>query len=201
MLDQDKTLCTEIKKTRARYIVEKQQGYGAALTRGFREAIGELLVSCEPDGTYTAHDLDRLLVHSSMFSVVFGTRTCRGFINPSANMRFFRRTANLFVAKLLVYFLRGPALTDVGCSYTLLHRGAYETIKEALTNKESLCWVEIIMRTLQYKVHYTEIPVHYLPRIGESKISGRTMPGITLGLRIILFIVTQRFFPSKKHYV
>lgn len=187
----------EIKKTHARYIFEVQQGYGAALLRGLREATGDLLVSCEPDGTYAARDLEKLLVYSSEFDVVFGTRTSRAFIHPAANMRFFRRIGNRFVAKLLVYLFHGPPLTDVGCSYTLINRGAYEIIKKTLTNKESLCWVEIIIRILQYKIKYREIPMHYLPRIGESKISGRTIPAVILGIRIIVFTVTQLFFPNK----
>lgn len=182
----------EIKKTPARYILERQHGYGAALCRGLDMASGDLLVSCEPDGTYSVHDLEKLLIYSPDAEVVFGTRTSPIFILPGANMRFFRRIGNRFTAKLLAFLFQGSTLTDVGCSYTLIGRSAYKKIKKSLTNNESLCWVEIMIRVLQNKIKYTEIPMHYLPRVGESKISGRTIPAVVLGIRIILFIITQR---------
>src|SRR3989338_3234865 len=68
---------TEIKLTSATYVKEKTQGYGAAIKRGMHEASGVLIVSCEPDGTFRADDLDRLLIYSQDYDIVLGTRTSR----------------------------------------------------------------------------------------------------------------------------
>src|SRR5690242_15536486 len=88
----------EIKKTSARYVLETTQGYGAALRRGMREAAGDLIVTVEPDGTFRAEDLDKLLVFSRDYDVVFGTRTSRNPVwsggDPGANMDFFLRMGN-----------------------------------------------------------------------------------------------------------
>jgi glycosyltransferase involved in cell wall biosynthesis len=67
----------EIKETSAKYVLETRQGYGAALQRGMREATGDLIVTVEPDGTFKASDLDKLLVYSLDYECVIGTRTSR----------------------------------------------------------------------------------------------------------------------------
>jgi len=42
----------EVARTAARQIFETKQGYGNAIQRGLAEATGDLLVICEPDGTF-----------------------------------------------------------------------------------------------------------------------------------------------------
>jgi len=43
----------EVKKTPARLIYEKKQGYGYAIWKGLQEATGEYLIISEPDGTFS----------------------------------------------------------------------------------------------------------------------------------------------------
>lgn len=187
----------EILKTNAIYVLETKQGYGAALQRGMREATGDLIVTVEPDGTFTADDLERLLVYSKEYEVVMGTRTSRNPVwsggNPGANMDFFLRMGNWSVAKLLEYLFNGPSFTDVGCTYKLIHRHAYEKIQHSFTVKESWFSPEYMMRTLQYRLRIIEIPVRYGARIGTSKITGKRSDAIKLGFRMIFFIVGERF--------
>jgi glycosyltransferase involved in cell wall biosynthesis len=54
----------EVRQTSALEIREPLQGYGAAIRRGFAEATGDLIVVCEPDGTFNAADLHKFLVYS-----------------------------------------------------------------------------------------------------------------------------------------
>ncbi len=127
----------EIQLTSAKYVKETTQGYGAAMRRGMREASGDLIVTVEPDGTFCADDLDRFLVFSQDYEVVFGTRTSRNPVwsggDPGANMYFSLRMGNWAVVKLLEYLFNGPSFTDVGCSFKLIQRLAYEEIKDSLT--------------------------------------------------------------------
>lgn len=183
----------EIKKTRARYVHEPVQGYGAALQRGLAEAVGDLLVTVEPDGTFAASDIEKLLVYSDDFEVVFGTRTSRSLIWSGANMGFFLRIGNWAVAKLLEYLFNGPSLTDVGCTYKLIHRLAYEKMRNSLTVNGSHFSVEFMIRVLQYGLSCVEIPVHYRRRLGKSKITGTAWSAFKLGLRMIVFILKERF--------
>lgn len=187
----------EIRLTSAKYSKEIIQGYGAALQRGMREATGDLIVTCEPDGTFRASDLDRLMVYSQEYDVVFGTRTARNPVwsggAPGANMYFSLRMGNWAVAKFLEYFFNGPSLTDVGCTYKLIHRLAYEKIKDSLTVNGNWFSPEYIIRVLQRQLSVVEIPVRYGVRTGTSKITGKRSKAIKLGLRMMWFILVERF--------
>ncbi len=186
----------EIALTSAKYVKEMVQGYGAALQRGMLEASGDLIVTCEPDGTFRASDLDRLLVYSKDYDVVIGTRTSRSPVwsggDPGANMYFALRMGNWAVAKLLEYVFNGPSFTDVGCSYKLIHRLAYEKIKNSFTVKGNWFSPEYMIRVLQHKLSVVEIPVQYGSRIGTSKITGQVSKAVKLGCRMIWFILAER---------
>jgi glycosyltransferase involved in cell wall biosynthesis len=183
----------EISKTRAKYVYEDVQGYGSALMRGMREATGDVIVTVEPDGTFTAKDLEKLLIYSEDFDVVFGTRTSRALIWSGAFMPFWVRMGNWAVAKLLEYLFNGPSLTDVGCTYKLICRSAYEKIKNALVVTDSRFSPHFMVQALRHAIPCVEIPVHYGKRIGESKITGNSTRALKLGARMILMIVKERF--------
>src|SRR5690348_11467641 len=61
----------EVGLTEARLVHEPQQGYGHATRRGLLEASGDLIVVAEPDGTFLAEDIIKLLVYSGECDVVF----------------------------------------------------------------------------------------------------------------------------------
>jgi len=186
----------EIRRTSAKYVLEPKQGYGAAIQRGMREATGDLIVTCEPDGTFRASDLDRLLVYSQEYDVVIGTRTSRNAVwsagDPGVNMDFALRMGNWAVAKLLEYLFNGPSFTDVGCTYKLIHRLAYDEIKESFTVTGNWFSPEYMIRVLQHRLSVVEIPVRYGARIGTSKITGKRSKAIKLGFRMIWFILVEK---------
>ena len=173
-------------------MLEKKQGYGAALKRGMYEATGDLIVMVEPDATFLAKDIEKLLIYSSDFSVVFGTRTSRALILSDANMRSPLRFGNLAVAKFLEYLFNGPSLTDVGCTFKVINRAAYEKIKGTLTVDGSWFSPEFMIRVLQHNIKCVEVPIHYCVRKGVSKVTGKTYKAILLGLRMIVFIIKER---------
>ncbi|MBL7962988.1 MAG: glycosyltransferase family 2 protein [Flavobacteriales bacterium] len=181
-----------IKSTRATYVHETTQGYGAALQRGMREATGDLIVTVEPDGTFMARDIEKLLLYGEDFDVVFGTRTSRALIWSGANMRFSLRMGNWAVAKLLEYLFNGPSLTDVGCTFKLLHRKAYEQVRDQLTVNGSHFSVELMIRVLHAGIRTVEVSLHYRQRVGTSKITGKIGKAIRLGFRMIRFILMER---------
>lgn len=195
----------EIRKTSAVYIKEMTQGYGAALRRGMEEATGDVIITVEPDGTFRADDLDRLLVYSKDYECVIGTRTSRNPVwsggDPGTNMDFFLRIGNWAVAKYLEYLFNGPSFTDVGCTYKLIHRHAYEKIRDTFTVDGNWFSPEYMLRVLQHRLSVVEIPVQYGARVGTSKITGKRSKAIALGMRMILFITEERIrlWLSKNH--
>ncbi len=186
----------EIRLTSAKYVKEMRQGYGAALMRGMSEATGDLIITVEPDGTFRAEDLDRLLVYSRSYDAVIGTRTSRNPVwsggDPEANMDFILRMGNWAVAKLLEYLFNGPSFTDVGCTYKLIHRLSYEKLKNSLTVTGSHFSPHFMIQILLHGIPVVEIPVQYTRRVGESKITGKRSKAIALGFRMIGHIIATR---------
>ena len=84
----------EVAATSAREVVETTQGYGAAIRRGLREANGDLICVCEPDGTFDPDDLFKLLAYSGESDFVVGSRTVSTFIWDGANMGWFLQCGN-----------------------------------------------------------------------------------------------------------
>ncbi|MBI4213727.1 MAG: glycosyltransferase family 2 protein, partial [Chloroflexi bacterium] len=114
----------EVALTRAKEVFEPRQGYGFAIQRGLSEASGDYLVVCEPDGTFLARDLFKLLVFAEDVDIVYGTRTINTFIWTGANMGFLLRWGNWAVAKLMEFLFNSISLSDVGCTMRLITRPA-----------------------------------------------------------------------------
>jgi glycosyltransferase involved in cell wall biosynthesis len=188
---------TEILKTSATYIFEEIPGYGSALKRGMREAGGNIIITTEPDGTFSAHDFEKLLAYSNQFPVVLGTRTSSNLIWSGAYMPNWVRFGNLFCAKTMEFLFNGPNLTDVGCTMKAIKRAEYETVASKLKVNGSSFSPHFMMICLNEKFRIIEIPVQYLPRIGKSKITGGNVPRtIWLGLCMISAIV---YFGVTRH--
>lgn len=176
----------------ARVVRERRQGYGHALQRGLREASGDLIVLCEPDGTFLARDIHKLLAYCTDFDLVMGTRTTRELLWEEANMGWFLRAGNVAVAKLLELLHGGPSLSDCGCTFRLIRREARDRIAGALSVGGSHFLPDLTIQALKHRLRVIEIPVNYMGRVGESKITG-TFPGaLRTGLRMIRHIIAQR---------
>jgi len=182
----------EVAKTAAREIQEPRQGYGNAIRRGFREATGELLIVSEPDGTFLGRDILKLLAYADDFDVVYGSRTARMFIWRGANMGLFLRWGNWAVAKLMEFLFNSTNLTDVGCTMRLIHRKALDEIAPDITIGGSSFGPEMMILTLLHGLKLIQIPVNYLPRVGESSVTGDFRKAIMLGLTMIGLVLKYR---------
>src|SRR4030043_940452 len=98
----------------------KNQGFGWGYRRALKEATGDILIMTEPDGTFEAKDILKLLAYCEDFEVVLGTRTTTILIGEGANMGFFLKLGNFVVAKFLEILFNTTQLTDVGCTYRLI---------------------------------------------------------------------------------
>src|SRR4030095_6055664 len=76
----------EVRGTGAIEVTEARQGYGGGGRKGPELAPGDLIVLCEPDGTFEPRDIVKLLAYSEDFPYVLGTRTTRELIWDGANM-------------------------------------------------------------------------------------------------------------------
>jgi glycosyltransferase involved in cell wall biosynthesis len=183
----------EVAKTDARIVHEPLQGYGHASRRGLREANGDLVVLAEPDGTFLPADISKLLVYSDECDVVFGTRTTREMIWDGANMDRFLKWGNWAVAKMIEILFNTSHLSDVGCTFRVLHKETARHVADRMTVGESHAGIEIMLLTIASGCRFVEVPVNYLPRVGESSVTGKRMLAISVGLQMMALVLRTRF--------
>lgn len=182
----------EIKKTKALYFHETIQGYGSALRKGMELCKSDYIVLCEPDSTFSAKDIYKFLAYIEDFECIFGTRTTKSLIQKGAKMQFYLRIGNILVAKYLEYIFLGPTLSDVGCTYKVLSKTAYEKIKNDLKVTGSEFQPELMIKLIQKKIRILEIPVNYYKRVGNSKITYNFFASLKLAIRMIYLITSLR---------
>jgi glycosyltransferase involved in cell wall biosynthesis len=182
----------EVAKTAAREVHEPRQGYGNAIRRGFHEATGELVIVSEPDGTFLGRDILKLLAYADDFDVVYGSRTARMFIWRGANMGLFLRWGNWAVAKMMEFLFNSTNLTDVGCTMRLIHQKALREIEAELTIGGSSFGPEMMILTLLHGQKVIQIPVNYLPRVGQSSVTGDFRKAFFLGMTMIGLVLRYR---------
>ncbi len=182
----------EIAGTSAVEILESEQGYGSAIIRGFRESSGDLIIVCEPDDTFLASDIHKFLSYSEDVDIVYGSRTYKELIWSGANMGWFLRFGNWAVAKLLEVLFNTNTLTDVGCTYRLVHKNVINELLPSFKVKSNFFGPEMMARGYIKKYKCIQIPVVYKERIGTSSVTGNLLKAFTLGIKMILLLFILR---------
>ena len=184
----------EVQKTKARMIYEKRQGYGYAFQRGMKEAKGDYVILCEPDGTYVSMDTERFLVYAKDgFGAVLGTRTGQSTLLSGADMTFVRKMANVIEAKTIEILFNTNALSDVGCTFKLFTKEAIRKIAPLWRTRNSLFATELTLLAVSQNLPFIEIPVTFRKRVGTSTFVSTFRKMAKWGLRIYIFIFTFWF--------
>jgi glycosyltransferase involved in cell wall biosynthesis len=183
----------EVAPTSAIEIHESTQGYGAAIRRGLRESTGDLICISEPDGTFDADDIHKLLAYSRDVDIVYGTRTVSDFIWAGANMGFVLRFGNWAVAKLIEVLFNTNSLSDVGCTMRVANRSAIALLDPHFTVDGNFFGPEMMCLSIIAGLRIVQIPVNYRTRVGRSSVTGELAVAIKLGLRMIVLILHHRF--------
>lgn len=178
----------EVKKTRARLIKERKQGYGAAIRKGISKISADLLIIAEPDGTFDGKDIVKLLAYSDDFEMVFGSRTHVPLIHTGSEMSFLRRILDVLLGKLVcVLFLCSP-LTDVGCTLRLTSKKAWRKIAAECKAKNAMFATEWLLLAAKNSLNFIEIPINFRPRIGRSQLTATFYDQAKWGIRIFVYI-------------
>ena len=183
----------EILKTKAKYFLEKRQGFGWGYRRALYEAKGDIIIMTEPDGTFVPEDVFKLLVYSEQFEVVFGTRTTSIMIGKCANMGFAMKWANWFVAKLIEVMFNTTHLSDVGCTYRLIKRSAYEKIRNSFSIGKNEFNLDMMLQTIRHNIKFVEIPINYGERVGVSSVTGSKIKAASVAIKMVFLILKHRF--------
>ncbi|MDP2649509.1 MAG: glycosyltransferase family 2 protein [bacterium] len=183
----------EVKKTKARIITENKQGYGIAYQTGIKNAKGDYVILCEPDGTYVPEDIEKFLVYAKKdFEVVFGSRTAGSAPFSNSPMNFWRKYPNVLEAKTIELLFNSNSLTDIGCTCKLLTRKAINKLSKLWKVKNSLFATELILLTVTQGLKFAEIPITFKKRVGRSSLTGKWHELALWGIRIQFYII--KFF-------
>jgi glycosyltransferase involved in cell wall biosynthesis len=183
----------QIKGTKAKEVIERKQGYGAAIQRGLKEAKGDTIIVCEPDGTFVADDIYKLLSYSKEFDMVIGSRTTQSLIWEGANMGIFLKWGNYAVAKLAQILFNTSSLSDVGCTFRIIKREPLKRIQRKFTRKGGDFGLEMMLLVINNGLRMIQIPVNYRERpSGESTYSGSYIKAFRLGMIMITDIIKTR---------
>jgi glycosyltransferase involved in cell wall biosynthesis len=179
----------EVKKTKARLVYEKKQGYGHGYQTAIRETTGDLVFLTEADDTYKASDLEKFLVYSKDFPVVVGTRTNQSAILEGASMGLLRKLANVFEAKVIEVLFATNSLTEIGCTCKLFHREVLKELEPLWKTTNALFATELLLLTIVKRITFIEIPITFGERVGESGLTARWYHLVKWGLHILGFIL------------
>lgn len=177
----------------ANVITEEKQGYGHASKRALISAASDLVFIVEPDGTFRPKDIYKFLPYANEFDAIFGTRTAKSCIWDGANMGSFLRYGNVAVAKLMEYLHNAPCITDVGCTFKMIHRSVLHQLEPHLNVGGSHFSPQLMTVLVRSGSRCIEIPVHYRSRRGESKITGSFWKAWKLGWKMIFMVIGYRF--------
>jgi len=182
----------EILKTNAKYFFETRQGFGSGYQRALREATGDILIMIEPDGTFEPRDIFKFLAYSDDVDVIFGTRTTSIMVGKGANMGWLIKWGNWGLAKMIEIMFGTSHLSDIGCTYRLIKRSAYEKIKDKLTVEGNEFNPDMMLQIIRNKISYIEIPINYLKRVGISSVTGKKSRAIKVGFAMIFLILKHK---------
>lgn len=183
----------EIAAAGGREIFETTQGYGAAIQRGLIESTTDLVVVCEPDGTFNPKDLRKLVAFLPECDVVIGSRTVSAFIWERANMGWFLRWGNWAVAKMIEVGYNTPSLSDVGCTFRVMTRDQVDQILARSTTVGSAYGLEMLLLAVIADGKVVQVPVNYHERVGVSAVTGDFAKTVSLGLEMMGMAARMRW--------
>jgi glycosyltransferase involved in cell wall biosynthesis len=158
----------EIAKAAGALVVhEDRRGYGSAYMAGFAAAAGEYVVMLDADLTYDFGDIPRFVEELDKGAdLVMGNRM-QG-IQPGAMPWLHRYVGNPLLSGVLNLFFR-TGVGDAHCGMRALRRDVLPQLDLRTTGMEFAS--EMVVRAGKERLAIGEIPIHYHPREGESKLS------------------------------
>lgn len=156
---------------------ERNRGYGAALTSGFRASTGDFVMFMDADRQFDIADLRLLAPFAAEYDIVAGFRMER---SDPIHRRVFAETFNVAVRVLF-----GVHLRDIDCAFKLFRGDLLRSLP--LTAPGALINTEIQAKARRQGARLQQVGVHHYPRVagqptgGSPRVILRAM-GETLGL-------------------
>jgi hypothetical protein len=93
---------------------------------------------------------------------------------------------------MMEFLFNSTNLTDVGCTMRLISRPALEVLQPHFRIGGSAFGPEMMLLSLIHKQRMIQIPVNYLPRVGQSSVTGDLSKAVALGMWMIGLVLRYR---------
>lgn len=137
----------------------KNQGKGAAIRAGIKQATGAYVLIQDADLEYDPADIQSLLdpILNKKAEVIYGSR----FLGPHKNMLFWHLMGNKFLS-FITNFLYNTTLSDMEVGYKLIPK----KLLDSITLKENRFGFEpeITSKILKQGIRIYEVPISYSGR-------------------------------------
>src|SRR5215218_2881038 len=148
-------------------VSEPRRGYGRAYLAGFAAARGDYIIMVDADLTYDFKEIPRFVAElDGGAEMVMGNRMEN--IQPGA-MPFMNRYIGNPILSGFLKLLYRTQVRDAHCGMRAVRRAALPRLDLRTDGMEFAS--EMVIRAGKERLEIEEIPIHYHPREGESKLS------------------------------
>ena len=155
-----------------------KEGYGNACLEGLKHATGDYIILGDADDTYDFLELPRLLSHAEGEDLVLGRRD---HIHKDA-MPFLNRYIGNPLLSWILRLRFGSGIKDAHTGMRVIRRDALKILDLKTTGMEFAS--EMIIKAIENGLRMKEVPIHYYPRKGKTKM--RRLPDGWRHLRFML---------------
>lgn len=141
---------------------EVNRGYGAALTSGFAEASGDLIMFMDADRQFDIADITALVPYVPHYDIVAGYRINR------QDPLYRKMYGKLF--GIVVWILFGLRMRDVDCAFKIYRADLLENLK--LTAPGALINTEMLARSRRSGATVAQVGVRHYPRLAGQSSGG-----------------------------
>ncbi|MFH1671584.1 MAG: glycosyltransferase family 2 protein [Candidatus Portnoybacteria bacterium] len=169
----------------------ENQGYGAALKTGIKQAQGKYILIIDGDGTYPAESIPQMLKYINDYEMVSGVRRGKNF---DARWLYAQRIGKFILKRVMVYVTK-TKIPDINCGLRIFKKETIEKFWDLYPQGFSFTTTSLAaFLSNNYRVKFIPIDYHQRKEKSTLKPLKSFAAFINLILKISLFFKPIRIF-------